>query len=70
MVTNVIPIACAVPVMAPKTNGFLIVGITAFVNVTAVAKPTPISNPRAAASLIEAGLQMFTKTETASIVII
>ena len=44
-VTNVIPKAWAVPVIAPKTNGFFIVGITAFVKVTAVANPLPVSSP-------------------------
>jgi len=41
----------AVPVIAAKTSGLFIVGITAFVNVTAVANPIPVSSPNVSVSL-------------------
>ena len=49
----VIPIACAVPVIAPKTKGFFIIGTTAFVKVAVVANPIPTIKPRKIACPIE-----------------
>lgn len=56
--------ACALPVIAPNTSGFFIVGITAFVKVTDVAKPIPVSSPNIRASLKEFTFTSFSKMAT------
>lgn len=59
-----IPKAWDVPVIAPNTNGFFIVGITAFVKVTAVANPIPVSSPKSNASLKLFTFKRFIKIAT------
>lgn len=68
-VTIIIPNPCAVPVMAPKTSSFFMVGITSVVNIIAVAKPIPVNKPRVNPSKNESASVVLSKIEIATVVI-
>lgn len=63
-----IPNTCAVPVIAPNTNGFFIVGIVAVVNTIAAAKPTHVKSQSVKTSAKEFAFVSFSKIEITTVV--